>query len=404
VIRHRIAVIVALVALVALPSAASAAFDPGQFRVTVTRPAGGPGADGGAMPDCDPPFVSVGALIMGGADHVDVTCAMNSSSTGDVTTGSVANATLAADDPGFADGTITMTCDQVQTMTMKVRVSGGIGSMAPSLRSMNGTMYRSCVFRMAFPDAEHSTLDGTVEMNAKMDSGDGDEGDDSIEIQMDAKVFITDGAGAFEGQVGEGSFSDTRSVPLGLSGGGGAGGGGEGGGGAGGGGGSVTDAEQAVCDAAGPGVGTCSADVVTALCGNPMFRGAHGDLCAAAGRRLVIRLGRALPRATTRVAGNPMTMKLSAKAGNARILLPVPKKGLAKVTEGTTKLRIVATAGATCTLRASDGALVGTAKARSGSKAVTVAVRRNSLDGAKTVQATCTLKGKRFTSQRVKIS
>lgn len=391
-IRHRIAAVVALVALVALPSAASAAFDPGQFRVTVTPPAGGPGADDGATPDCDPPLLSVGAAIMLGADHVDVTCAMNSSSTGDETTGSVANATLAADDPGFADGTITMTCDQVQTMTMTIRVSGGVGSMAPNLRGMKGTMYRSCVFRMAFPDAERSTLDGTVEMNAKMDSGDGDEGDDSIEIQMDAKVYITDGSGAFEGQVGEGSFSDTRSVPLGLSGGGGGGGG------------SVTDAEQAVCDAGGPEVGTCSADVVTALCGNPTFRGAHGGLCTAAGRRLALRLDRALQRAVTRVAGNPMKMKLSAKPGNARILLPVPKKGLAKVTESTTRLRIVATAGATCTLRASDGALVGTAKARKGSKAVPVAVRRGSLDGAKTVQATCTLKGKRFTSQKVKIS
>ena len=379
-LRRLIPSIAALVAALAVAvPAAAAGFNPGEFQVSVAPAAG---ESGGTKPQCDPPMSQLMIELMAGS-AVDATCTMNNSASGEKAEGTVANAKLAADDPGFADGTITMTCDRAQTMAMRIRITPG--AMMPTLRSMTGTMYKMCVFHMAFPDAASSTLDGTVEMNAKADSKDGDESGQSIEITMDAKVYIVDGTGAFDGYAGEGAFSSTQNVPLGLKGGGGSGG--------------ATDAEQAVCDAA-PGAPSCTSSVVDSICGQAMWRGMddHDALCTAAGRRLW------LTRAAVRAGdGSPMTMRLAKRAGSARILLPKPKKGLAKVTDATAKLRLVATAGATCTVRANDGAVVGSGTAVKASKAVVVKVKRDSLDSATSLRAYCKLGGKRFTSQKVAV-
>ena len=62
-----------------------------------------------------------------------------------------------------------------------------------------------------------------------------------------------------------------------------------------------------------------------------------------------------------------------------------------------------ATAGATCTVRANDGAVVGSGTSVKASKAVVVKVKRDSLDSATSLRAYCKLGGKRFTSQKVAV-
>lgn len=99
-----------------------------------------------------------------------------------------------------------------------------------------------------------------------------------------------------------------------------------------------------------------------------------------------------------------MNLTLVKSAGSVRIISPLPTAGTkaAKVSNKT-KVKIVATKGAVCTVKSNTGKVVGTATSKDSSKAITIKAKKGSLAKAKSIQATCTLGGKKFSSAKVKV-
>ncbi len=413
--RILIATLVAITTIAIGAVAASAqTLNTGEFEVTMPMP--GEAADGsGKEPDCTPAIRDV--AMTGGTAK----CTMNRTLTGDSASGTVKNATLAAQyGEGFNNGTMTHTCDLTQNMTMEATfTAGSMTSMSPPKMTMAGTMVMGCSYKMSFTDAQASTLSGTMTLNASMSKNDLEgAGITGADIQMTLKVDVTEGTGVFAGYTGSGELDAAQAFSLlggGAGGAGGAGGGAPSGGGStppsgggftppSGGGSGLSDAQrQAICDAlasmGGPPASSCTWGMAAAACTSRPNRGTALDTaCAAAGRR-----GAATRQSTN---ADTMTLKLvkTNGKGTVRIISPVAGTGknIAKVT-AKTKVKIVATKGAQCTVKASTGKVVGKATSKDSAKTITMKAAKGSFEKAKWIQATCTIDGKSFSSTKVKI-
>lgn len=396
-------VAMAALAVVGATTATAQTLVTGDFAVVMPMP-GETSSGAGQQPDCSPSLQTV--ALSGGT----TSCTMNRTLTGDTATGTVTNATLAGQyGEAFNQGTMTRTCDLTQNMSMQATfAAGAMTSMSPPTMTMSGTMVMGCSFKMSFPDSAGSSLSGTMTLNASMSTKDLQGGGISgADIQMTLKVDVTEGTGIFAGYTGSGELDAAQAFSL-LGGAGGAGGGGSappsGGGGftpPSGGGSGLTDAQaQAICTAIAQmgNPATCGPDMAAAACASRPNAGTPLDTaCAAAGRR---GLARQSSDADT------LTLKLvkSKAKGTVRIISPVAGTGknIAKV-NAKTKVKIVATKGAKCTVKASTGKVVGKATSKDSSKTLTVKAAKGSLTKAKWLQATCTLDGGSFSSAKVRV-
>lgn len=395
--RARTYLIVALVAIATMAFGAAAAgaqgqtFRPGEFTVDMPMPGESSGGSGGKAPDCKPAIETV-ALSGGKAE-----CALNNTITGDKANGTVANATLAGDyGTAFNNGTMTRTCDMVQKMSMEITFAAGAltGGQQPTMKMNNGEMTVSCSWKMTFPDDKSSSLSGSMDVSAKLKSQDvQSSGVTAADIDMTLKVTVTEGTGIFEGYVGSGEMDATQGISL-LGGGGGAPGG-EGGsiptppGG-----GSTTPPTSGggqIPDAA------CQAAGLPAGCTPQQYCQANPSACQGSSPR------RSGP-AARQSGGDSMNLVLVKSAGSVRIISPLPTAGTkaAKVSNKT-RVKIVATKGAVCTVKASTKKTVGKVTSRDSSVALSIKAKKGSLAKAKWIQASCTLGGKKFSSAKVKV-
>ncbi len=387
-------VAVAVLAIGAGPAAAQT-LNAGEFLVNMPLP-GGTQAE---QPTCTPAIETI--AMSGGTAK----CTLNKVLTGNVANGTVSNATLAGQyGAGFSSGTMTRTCDMNQAMTMDITfVAGAILSGGQPKIAGGGSIVMTCTWKMTFPDEKASTLEGTMEMNASMSSSDFQPtATGGADIKMDFKVYVTRGTGVFDGYTGSGSLSQEQAMAL------------LGGQAPSGGGGSSTPAPPTGGGTTTPPTGGgstvlpdnvcasltlpsgCTIDQARAYCAaypsNPT--------CQASPFSMEARRG-----PSQRQSGDALTLKLVKKAGAVRILSPLPKPGTkqaAKV-KASTRVKLVATAGAVCTVKASTGKVVGKATAKDSAKTISIRAKAGSYTGAKWIQATCTLGGKSFTSERVKV-
>lgn len=396
----RLAIALAALAVLALGAGGAGAqtLNAGEFLVNMPLPGGAGGQ--GEQPNCTPAITTI--AMSGGTAK----CTLNKVVTGDTANGTVSNATLAGQyGAGFANGTMTRTCDMNQAMTMDITfAAGAIMSGGQPKIAGGGTIVMTCTWRMVFTDEKASTLEGTMEMNASMSSSDiQPTATGGADIQMDFKVYVTKGSGLFDGYTGSGSLSQEQAMSL-L---GGAGGGGApaGGGGtappSGGGttppsGDSGSTLPDAVCTSIGLPAGCTAAQAATACQAVPPPAGCS-NFSFRAGARTGI---------SVRQSGDALTLKLVKKAGAVRILSPLPKPGTKKAAKvkASTRVKLVATAGAACTVKASTGRVVGKATSRDSARTMTIRAKGGSYTGAKWIQATCTLDGKSFSSERVRIT
>lgn len=396
---NRLAIALAAVAVLALGAGGAGAqtLNAGEFLVNMPLPGGAGGQ--GEQPNCTPAIETI--AMAGGTAK----CTLNKTVAGDTANGTVSNATLAGQyGAGFANGTMTRTCDMNQAMTMDITfAAGAIMSGGQPKIAGGGTIVMTCTWRMVFTDEKASTLEGTMEMNASMSSSDiQPTATGGADIQMDFKVYVTKGSGLFDGYTGSGSLSQEQAMSLlGGAGGGGAPAGGGGtappsGGGTtppqGGGGSTLPDA---VCASIGLPAGCTAQQAATACQAFPPPSGCS-NFTFNATRKSV----------TVRQSGDALTLKLVKKAGAVRILSPLPKPGTKKAAKvkASTRVKLVATAGAVCTVKASTGKVVGKATAKDSARTLTIRAKRGSYTGARWIQATCTLDGKSFASEKVKIT
>lgn len=398
--------IAALVAIATTAVGATAAtaqtLNTGDFSVVMPMP-GETSTGAGQEPNCTPSIQTV--ALSGGTAN----CTMNRTLTGDTATGTVANATLAGQyGEAFNQGTMTRTCDLTQNMSMQATfAAGAMTSMSPPTMTMSGTMVMGCSFKMSFPDSAGSSLSGTMTLNASMSTKDLQGGGISgADIQMTLKVDVTEGTGIFAGYTGTGELDAAQAFSL-LGGAGGApGGGGAGGGGSappsGGGSGTPPSGDgnaqlQAFCAA--NGITDCSTAGLNAWCAASP---ANAAACQAAFGRSSRSVGSARQSSTA----DTLTLKLvktNAK-GTVRIISPVAGTGKNIATvNAKTKVKIVATKGAQCTVKASTGKVVGKATSKDSSKTLTIKAKKGSLTKAKWLQATCTLDGGSFSSAKVRV-
>jgi hypothetical protein len=389
--RLRRFIAIALAALAATAVAATTAgaqgqtFKPGEFSVDMPMP--GESGAGGKQPDCTPAIETI--ALTGGTTK----CTMTNVITANTAEGTVANATLAAEyGDAFNRGTITRTCDMTQRATMDMTFAAGamMSGGRPTMK-MSGEMTISCAWKMTFSDDKSSSLSGTMEVSAKIsDKNIGDQGVSTADIEMTLKVFVTEGTGLFEGYTGSGTMDATQGIDF-------LGGGAGGGGNPGtppptstptpptGGGGQIPDAQ---CQAAG----------LPAGCTPQQYCQANPSACQGFSPRLA-----ALP-STRQAEGDSMTLTLVKSAGSVRIISPLPTAGTkaAKVSNKT-RVKIVATKGAVCTVKSNTGKTVGKATSKDSARVITLKAKKGSLAKAKSIQATCTLGGKKFSSAKVKV-
>jgi hypothetical protein len=357
---------------------------PGDFVVNIVPP-GAPTPS--TQPNCNPDVIAIGTALLGGQTSVTATCEFNSSGKQQSATGTVSNPGLAVsqNDSGFNNGTLSILCD----FTQEVDVALEISRSGSALKTFTGQVFQACTFNMSFTDARSSTLSGTIEVNAKLGSADGSVSNKVVDVAFDAKVFVTNGAGAFTGYVGSGTFSQSQEIPI----------------------------PSAPGGASAPTASTPTATVpsgstsdlqaaCTALGVSPCTETALATFCTANPTKCARSSSvRSMSSGVHAFAtNNNMALTLVKKAGAARILAPAPAAGsptaAAKV-KSNTRVRIVATKGAVCTVKTNTGKVVG--KATSKGNAINIKPTVNSYKGAKTLQAACQIKGGKFTSNKVKI-
>lgn len=354
----------------ATANAQTAPPNPGDFVVTLQPP----GAPSTAPPDCTPSLTTLGPTTV---FPVTAECTDTTSATGQTQSGTASNPTLAAStgDAGFTNGTVTALCDSTQNIRMTLLIT----TTGSTMQRFGGTFFQACSFKMAFADAQASTLIGTIEANGRLGSADGTVVNNTAQVQLDAKVYVTGGTGAFAGYVGGGTFAQTETINLGTPQGGGAPSGGG------------TNPLAAFCTA--NGIADCTQAGVTTWCTNP----ANAAACAS------------LPRSTRQTATGNDTMKLRLvkKAGTARILSPAPPAGTPNVAakvKASTRVKLTATTGARCTVKSNVGKIVGSGTAKGTYGTVTIRPKAGAYAGARSIQATCTTKaGKKVISNRVRI-
>jgi hypothetical protein len=352
---------------------------PGDFVVDIVPP-GAPTPS--TQPNCNPDIVSIGTSLISGQTSVSAICKFNASGSQQSASGTVSNPSLATSlsDNGFNNGTLEILCDFKQ----EVDVSLDIARTGSTLKTFSGVVFQACTFKMSFTDAKSSSLTGTIEVNGKLGSADGTVSNGVIDIGINAKVFGTSGTGAFEGYVASGTFSQSQeitipSTPGNVS--------------------QPTEAPpsgsasdlQAACTALG--VSPCTQSALTTYCT------ANPTKCV---RPSSVRSMSSGVRAFA--TDENMTLTLVKKAGAVRILTPAPAAGsptAAALVKSNTRVRILATKGAVCTVKTNTRKVVG--KATSKGNAINIKPASNAYKGAKTLQASCQTKTGKFTSNKVKI-
>lgn len=368
--------------------AAAIPSNPGDFIVALQP--GGPAA--GEMPDCDPELTSIGSLFMAGQTSVSATCSMASTSASTVVSGTASNPTLAAStgDAGFTSGTIAADCKSSQVVNLQLTIT-----MAGStMNSFSGKVFQACAFVMQFPDASSSRLLGTIELNGLLGSEDGAVVNNTVNVSIEAKVFVTSGSGAFAGYSGSGTFTQSQEININPN-------------SQGTGGDSAIAQPPAVTNfCTTKGISSCTAQGIGAWC--TANQGPQGSECSS-----ILAQVKTAAVAKSSVAdfaasdNNKMSLKLVKSPGGVRILSPAPAPGspkaAAKVT-ASTKVKVTAPVGATCTVKTNTGKIVGVGKVSGKYSLVNVAPRARSYAFATSIVSTCKTKtGKVLTSNRVKI-
>jgi hypothetical protein len=339
-------------------------------------------------PDCGDPTTIFQNAILGGQNTVNLTCSIDKAS--QALTGTASNTRLAQSDAGFNNGAFTATCRIQQQFTNTMTISGSFPNISIGISSISGVGLQVCSFSLSFQDASKSSLTGTIELNAAIN------GDPStfattkiISLSFSAKVFITNGTGAFTGYVGSGTFDQSQTIDLNqqfsnVSTGGGSTGGStappQGGSGA----------QQAFCTQYS--ISPCTTEGITQYCQTfPQNCVAPSSVRTASVRKFA--------------TSSKMTLNLKKGAGQVRIAAPTPAVGKTKATvKSTTKISLVATPKAVCTVTTNTGKVVGKATANKTTGKATVKPAANAYKGATSVRATCTLNKKTFKSATLKIS
>ncbi len=372
--------------------------NPGDFVLDLA-PVSAPSGDAG-LPTCDPSIESIAEQFMTGQSTVTANCTYATVVSQQRQTGTVANPTLAGStgDAGFNSGTVEASCDVNLNSSMSMTIS--LQGLSPSMNMTNfsGQVQQACSFTLTFTDAARSTVTGTIEANARLGRGVGSAAGETISIDINAKVYVTGGTGVFAGQIGSGTFNQTEEidVPLGQ-------------------GGSIETGPPTTTapDLTGvcgymPGITDCSVAGIQAWCAANGSTMQGQQVCEGLaqflGKSASVTL---LSGASLMADGDVMTVRLSKKPGAARILSPAPAAGrptaAAKVTARST-VRVAATAGSVCTVTTDKRVVVGKATARGKQPLATIKPKANAYKGATSLMASCTLKGKTFNSNRVKIS
>jgi hypothetical protein len=367
---------------------------PGDFVIDIIPP-GAPDPTAPPTPDCDPSFESIGASLLGGATSAVTTCKVDSSGSQKTATGTAANPGLATStgDAGFNKGTLTLLCDFEQEVDLQMEVTRSGTSVSTNLKTFTGVVLQACSFTMSFTDAKASTLSGTVEVNGKLGSTDGTVTGKVIAMSINAKVFVTGGTGQFDGYVGGGTFTQAQDITIPD---------------APNRGGSTTPTSptganpelQAFCSS--NSITDCTPTGISKWCQeNPSMI----QSCLALQSRVTGKSVRTMSsRVSAFAAESSMKLELVKKPGAVRIITPAPEAGSATApakVKSNTKVRIAATKGAVCTVKANTGKVVG--KATSKGNAVSIRPAANAYKDAKTIQATCQTKAGKFTSNKVKI-
>jgi hypothetical protein len=377
--------VIAALGLVVAPSPSASAVDiPAEaldFTVNVNPPSAAESA-----PNCGDPSTLFQNAITSGKDTVTISCSIDNPS--QALTGTVSNSRLAQSDSGFNNGTFAATCRIQQQFTNTMTISGSLPNISIGIASISSVGLQVCSFALSFQDASKSTLTGTIELNSKM-TGDSSTFADNkiISLSASAKVFITNGTGAFTGYVGSGTFEQSQTIDLNqqfsnLSTGSGPGG-------------STpppssdSAAQQTFCNQYG--INPCSIEAITQYCqSNPQNCVAPSSVRTASVRKAA--------------TASKMTLKLKKGAGQVRITAPTPAAGKTKATvKATTKISLAGTPKAKCVVTTNTGKTVGSATVNKAGKA-TVRPAANAYKGATSVHATCTLNKKSFKSGTLKIS
>jgi hypothetical protein len=371
---------------------------PGDFVLDLAPVA--PPAGDAALPTCDPTIESLAEQFMAGQTSVTANCTYSSVASQQRQTGTVSNPTLATrtGDAGFNRGTVEALCDVNLTSSMAMTIA--LASLEPniSMTAFSGQVQEACAFSLTFTDAARSTVTGTIEANARLGKGTGSADGETISIDINAKVYVTGGTGAFAGQTGSGTFNQTEEidVPVGQ-------------------GGTIETGPPTTTapDLSGvcadmPGITECSLAGVQAWCATNASTLQGQQVCGG----LAGMLGKTsssimLAGVRLMAGGDVMKLRLTKKPGAARILSPAPPPGRAtasaKVTAKST-VRVAATAGSVCTVTTNRGVVVGRATARGRQPVATITPKASAYRGASSLVASCALKGQKFSSNRVKIS
>lgn len=316
-------------------------------------------------------------------------------------TGTASNPTLASStgDSGFTSGAISANCSSSQS----VDVTMSIGQSGSTINTFSGKVFQGCTFAMEFQDAAKSTLLGTIEVNAQLGSSDGSVAANSVSVTINANVFVTSGTGVFSGYSGNGTFSQTQDIDINPT--------------------SqrapttpeVTQAEVAAFCSSNS-LSPCTVQKIVEWCNangmNPQAQSCPrilelaGASVTASGRASSVRAQSV--RATADADASTMSLTLTKSNGRARIVSPAPPagtpKGTAKV-KASTRIRVTAPAGSTCTVKTSSGKTLGTGKVTGKYASVSIKPRSGAYKNAKKIVATCKTKaGKTLKSNAVKVS
>ena len=365
--------------------------NPGDFIVSIQ-----PGAIAqNQIPTCTPGLATIGERVMRG-ETVNAVCTVSATSPSSTVTGTASNPTLASStgDSGFTSGAISANCNSSQSVDVTVAIS----QSGSTINSFAGKVFQGCTFVMEFQDAAKSALLGTIEVNATLGNSDGTVAGNALSVTINANVFVTSGTGAFSGYSGNGTFSQTQDIDINPT--------------------SqstpstpqVTQADAlALC--ASNSITPCTAQKIAEWCtangANP-----QASSCATVRQNLGLVRGSSVRahsvRATADTDASTMSLTLTKSNGRARIVSPAPPagtpKGTAKV-KASTRIRVTAPAGSTCTVKTSSGKTVGTGKVTGKYAAVSIKPRSGAYKNAKKIVATCKTKaGKTLKSNAVKVS
>ena len=379
--------VVSLLGVIATPITSASAVDiPAEaldFIINVTPPTATE-----MKPDCGDPTSLFQSAIMSGQTTVNLTCSINNNA--QVLSGTASNTRLTATDPGFNNGTIAATCQAQQQFTSGMTISGTFPNITVGMSSLSGSVLQVCSFTLAFQDAEKSTLAGTIELNGTVGTDKSTfETNKTIALSFTAKVFITNGTGAFKGYVGSGTFVQSQTIDLNeqfkntpTSGGG-----------------SSTQPGTsdytAFCTA--NSISPCELQKIAEECITRQLANCPINVTQQTARVSTASVRKA-------ATASKMTLTLKKGAGQVRISAPTPAVGKKKATvKSNTKITLTATPKAVCKVVTNTGKTVGTAKANNKGKA-TIRPAANAYNGAESVRAACTLNKKSFKSAALQIS